>query len=170
MITRRFTGFLLASLFLLTCFAGAAWSAERVAQLAKVTGDVSIQRAVGGMVEKASMAGSRVKNSSIYGGDVVTTSAASSAKVAFPDGTTVDLKEGTSLTIQEVDYSKVATAVKRDKPIGRTVRLITGSIWTKLNPNPKIATSFETPSGVAAVKGTEFGLTVDKNAPLPEKK
>jgi hypothetical protein len=139
-----------------------AGAEERVAQLNKVDGNVSITRSADGKAEEAKMAGPRVRNGSVFGGDVVSTGPGSTATMLFGDGSQVDLKEKTSLTVQEIDLTKLAKGGKRDKPIGRKVRVLAGSVWTNVVPNAQVATEFETPSGVAAVKGTTFTITVEE--------
>ena len=134
---------------------------ERVAQLSKVSGKVLVTRSADGKPEEATQAGPRVRNGSVSGGDVVSTAPGASATLVFTDGTQVELKEKTALTIQEVDQSALVKSGKTSKPIGRRIRVLAGNIWTNVSPNPQVATEFETPSGVAAVKGTTFTISVD---------
>ena len=84
--------------------------------------------------------------------------------LVFSDGTRVDLKENTRLTIKQVDLSQLFAEGKSDKPIGRTIKLLAGDIFSEIAKNPEIATEFETPSGVAAVKGTRISLSVSPTA------
>jgi hypothetical protein len=133
---------------------------ERVAQLSKVSGNVRVVRSTDGTVDEATQAGPRVRGGSVYPGDVVSTGPASLATMLFSDGSQIDLKEKTSLTVREIDLASLIRAGKSDKPVGRKIKILAGNVWTNVVPNPKVATEFETPSGVAAVKGTTFTLSV----------
>ena len=137
---------------------------ERVAQLSKVAGEVEITRAEDGRVDPARQVGPRVRGGSVFAGDVVATGAGASATLVFGDGTRVDLEANTRLTIKEVDLSRLYAQGKSDKPIGRTIKLLAGDIYSEIAKNPEIATEFETPSGVAAVKGTRISLSVNPDA------
>ncbi len=133
---------------------------ERVAQLSKVTGGVEITRAEDGRVDQALQMGPRVRGGSVFAGDVIATGAGAGATLVFGDGTRVDMKGNTRLTVKEVDLSQLFAQGKSDKPIGRTIKLLAGDIYSEIAKNPQIATEFETPSGVAAVKGTRITLSV----------
>jgi hypothetical protein len=137
---------------------------DRLAQLTKVTGTVKVTRAADGKVEEARQAGPRVLNGSVFGGDVVTTTAGANATLAFSDGTTLALNEGTSLTVQEMDRSKLVGSGGIDKPIGRKIKILAGKIMADVVPSSTVATEFETPSGVAAVKGTRLVIEVQPEA------
>jgi len=134
---------------------------ERVAQLSKVDGSVQITRAADGTIDQAQQIGPRVRNGSVFPGDVVSTDPGSTATLVFSDGSQIDLKQKTSLSVRETDLAKLVEAGKSQKPIGRTIKVLAGDIWTHVVPNPQVATEFETPSGVAAVKGTTFTISVD---------
>ncbi len=137
---------------------------ERVAQLNKVAGTVEITRAASGQVDQARQMGPRVRGGSVFAGDVIATSAGAAATLVFSDGTLVNLEENTRLTVKTVDLSKLFAEGKTDKPIGRTIKLLAGDIYSEIAKNPEIATEFETPSGVAAVKGTIITLSVSPDA------
>ncbi len=146
----------------LAVLASPAIGQERVAQLSKAAGGVSITRAADGSVEQARQVGPRVRGGSVFAGDEVATGAGASASMVFSDGTKVDLAEGTTLTVQEVDFSALVAAGERDKPVGRVIKILAGEIYSEIADNPSIATEFETPSGVAAVKGTKISITVGR--------
>jgi hypothetical protein len=137
---------------------------ERVAQLSEVDGTVTITRAADGAIDEARQVGPRVHNGSVFGGDVVTTGAGATATLVFTDGSEVKLKESSSLSVREVDFSKLMAAGQADKPLGRVIQVTAGDIWTRVVPNPDVATQFETPSGVAAVRGTVLTISVDGDA------
>ena len=131
-------------------------AAEHIAELSQVTGEVEITRAEDGRVDR----GPQVRDGSVFAGDVIATGAGAGATLVFSDGTRVDLRQGTRLTVEKVDLSELFAAGESDKPIGRTIKLLAGEISSEIAENPEIATEFETPSGVAAVKGTKIKLSV----------
>jgi hypothetical protein len=163
-MTSRRTGPLRGPTLALLLLAGTAAAEDRVAQLSKTAGDVKITRAVDGKTEAARQVGPRVQNGSVFPGDIVQTGPAGAATMLFSDGTQVELKEKTSLTVREQDLVAVA-GKKPAKPVGRKIKVLAGNIWTNVVPNPQIATEFETPSGVAAVKGTTLTISVGEVAP-----
>ena len=142
--------FVLVVTFFLT-LASAGLGQDRVAQLNKVQGRVTVARASSGKVVAARQLGPRVRNGSVFARDVVTTAAAAEAAMVFSDGTLIDLGENTSLAVDAEDLSALA---KTDKPESRNIRVLAGDRLANVVPNPRVATRFETPSGVAAVKGT----------------
>lgn len=133
---------------------------ERVAQLSKAAGEVSITRAADGSVESARQVGPRVRGGSIFPRDQVATGADASATMVFSDGTRVDLAASTRLTVEEIDLSALVAAGREEQSIGRTIKVLAGDIYSQIADNPAIATRFETPSGVAAVKGTRISISV----------
>ncbi len=137
---------------------------ERVAQLSQVTGEVSITRAEDGRVDQALQVGPRVRGGSVYADDVVATGAGASATMVFSDGSRIELSESTRLTVRGIDLSKLVGGSRADRPIGRRIKLLVGAIYTEIVENPQIATEFETPSGVVAVKGTRIRLSVSPGA------
>ena len=152
--------YLLAALVLV---AGPALAQERIAQLSAVNGAVTVTRAADGSVDRARQIGPRVRNGSVYAGDVVSTGASAEATLVFSDESRIDLSAGTSLSIQEVDQAALLASGKADKPVGRKIRVLAGDIWTHVSPNPSVSTEFETPSGVAAVKGTTLRIAVGED-------
>jgi hypothetical protein len=151
------TALTLITIALLSSAAVAATDEERVAQLSKVSGDVTIRRD-GGAVDTAKQQGPRVANGSVFAGNEVATPAGGSATLLFTDGSTVDLKENTRLTVREA--AGTPEAVKQNKRLGRVLKIVAGDVLAHVVPNPEIATEFETPTGVAAVKGTKLEISV----------
>ncbi len=135
---------------------------DRVAQLSKVSGPVEITRAADGAKDQARQVGPRVRGGSVYAGDVVATLAGGTATMAFGDGTRVEMAESTSLTVREVDLSAMVIAGQREKPLGRRIKILAGDVYSEIVENPGILTEFETPSGVAAVKGTKLSISVGR--------
>ncbi len=148
------------SILLLALLALPALGQDRVAQLSKASGEVKITRAADGSVEEAKQVGPRVRGGSVFAGDVIATGAGGSTTVAFSDGTLVDLAADTRITVEEKDLSALVAAGKSDRPIGRTIKVLAGDIFSEIADNPSVATEFETPSGVAAVKGTKLSISV----------
>ncbi len=137
-----------------------AFGQDRVAQLSKVSGSVEITRAADGSKDQARQVGPRVRGGSVYAGDIVATLGGAAATVAFSDGSKVDMAENTSLTVREVDLSAMVLAGQRDKPLGRRIKILAGDVYSEIVENPGLLTEFETPSGVAAVKGTKLFISV----------
>lgn len=158
---KTWSSLLVAAVLTLTLVAATPVLAqERVAQLSAVSGAVTVTRAQGGAVDEARQVGPRVQNGSVFANDVVATGAGATASLVFTDGSEVKLKESTRLRIREVDFAAQVAAGTIDKPIGRIIQVMAGDIWTHVVPNPTVATEFETPSGVAAVKGTTLTISV----------
>jgi hypothetical protein len=137
--------------------AAVAAGEDRVAQLSKVDGKVTIRRD-DGTVETARQQGPRVMNGSVFAGNEVATDSGAAATMLFTDGSTIDLKENTRLNVREVEGSP--EAVKQQKRLGRVLKVLAGDVLAHVVANPEIATEFETPTGVAAVKGTKLELSV----------
>ena len=140
--------------------AAIAGAQDRVAQLSEVSGAVTVTRAAGGSVDEARQIGPRVQNGSVFTGDVVATGPGATATMVFSDSSVVKLKEKTTLSVRQVDFAKLMAAGQAEKPLGRVIQITTGDIWTHIVPNATVATEFETPSGVAAVKGTTLTISV----------
>ena len=134
---------------------------ERVAQLTSVTGTVEIRRAGSDRIDLARQLGPRVRNGSVFAEDVISTGAASSATIVFSDGSELQLAEQTSLSIREGTLPTAAAT--GHQTVGRTIKVLAGKVLADIVPGGTVATEFETPSGVAAVKGTK--LTVEVGDP-----
>jgi hypothetical protein len=138
-----------------------AHAQNRVAQLTSVSGTVKIERADSDKVDIARQLGPRVRNGSVFANDIVSTGASANAKIVFSDGSEVRLVENTSLSIRESEVPVASSG--RKKAIGRTIKVMAGKVMADVIPGGTIVTRFETPSGVAAVKGTS--LTIDVGEP-----
>jgi hypothetical protein len=135
-----------------------AHAQSRVAQLTTVSGKVEIQRADSNKIDVARQLGPRVRNGSVFANDIVSTGPDANAKIVFSDGSEVKLVENTSLSIRE---SKVPDAGPAGKQaVGRTIKVMAGKVLADVIPGGTIITRFETPSGVAAVKGTSLTIEV----------
>ncbi len=151
------------SLLAVALLAFPALAQDRVCSLSKASGDVKITRSTDGSVETPTQVGSRVRGGSVFAGDVIATGAGATATVLFGDGTLVDMAESTSISVKETDLSALVAAGQRDRPIGRTIKILAGDIFSEVAKNPSVATEFETPSGVAAVKGTKLSISVGRS-------
>ena len=140
--------------------AAPALAQDRVAQLSAADGTVTVTRATDQSMDEVRQMGPRVRNGSVFAGDVVATGADGMATMVFTDGSEVKLEPDTRLSVREIDFSALMAAGEVDKPVGRVIQVLAGDIWTHVAPNPQVATEFETPSGVAAVKGTTLTISV----------
>ena len=141
---------------------------ERVAQLSKVTGEVHVTRAADGRVEAARQVGPRVRGGSIFPGDEISAGAGASATLVYADGSRFDLAANSRVVVEkDVDLSAELKAGKAKTPIGRRIKLLAGEIYSEIAPNPQVVTKIETPSGVAAVRGTRFRISVDRDEDRP---
>ncbi len=125
---------------------------EPVDEIGEVAGEVSITRAAGGNVDRAQT------GSSVFAGDEVATGGAARATLAFDDGSRIDLAASTRLTVQIVDRSDQAIAGV--KPISRRIEVLAGSFDSQVADNPRVATEFVTPVGVATAKGARVSISV----------
>ncbi|MGH7493426.1 MAG: FecR family protein [bacterium] len=145
MIRIRFEVLILTSILL--CSASSfAQSAKDIAVVLKATGDVRVNRAAAQAPEKAGR-GTRLNS-----GNVLRTGEESSAAMVFTDDKSI---------LKVRANSKVNIAGEREESsILKTIKLEFGQLWAKVT---RSSTPFriETPSGVAAVKGTVFYVLSD---------
>ena len=88
-------------------------------------------------------------------GDLVLTSANTRAAIRFTDdGSIVRLNPNSQLSVRTEGARGSAT---------KTLQLDFGELWAKVAPQNGRTFQVQTPSGVAAVKGTEFVVRVDQN-------
>ncbi len=135
---------------------------ERVGQLSEASGKVTIEREADGSLDEARQQGPRVRNGSVFGGDIVATADDGAATLVFTDGSEIKLKPSTKLSVREIDFAELMAKGHVAKPTGRVIQIIAGDVWMHIVPNPELATEFETPSGVAAVKGTTLSISVEE--------
>ena len=86
-------------------------------------------------------------------GDFVATSFASSAMLALPDGSTVQLEEITQIKMENLYTEEGA--------IRTNIRLRTGGLNANINRFPKVESDFKvtTPASTISVRGTEEAIT-----------
>ncbi len=136
-------------------FYNSAFGQERLAVVSEFTGDVKIQHEDQWIVVKK--IGPRIMNSSIFEGDTLETDTGSSADVLYDDGSLLQIKEETSLSFKTGELSEEKKAESKKETL-RSVKLVSGKIWCKITPGTTVLTEFETPTGVASVRGTEFAI------------
>ncbi len=131
---------------LFCCTFSFAQSAKDIAVVLKSTGDVRVNRAAAQAAEKAG------RGTRLHSGNVLRTGDGASAAMVFTDDKSV---------LKVRANSKVNIAGEREEAsILKTIKLEFGQLWAKVT---RSSTPFrvETPSGVAAVKGTIFYLLID---------
>jgi tetratricopeptide (TPR) repeat protein len=102
------------------------------------------------------------RSTPIHLGDRIETGDADKAEIQFNDGTTLRLSFNTTL---EISNLKSRISNPKSAPVRPAeVKLLAGQIWTKVtkatNPTPF---AVSTPVATAAVKGTEFGVKLEKS-------
>jgi tetratricopeptide (TPR) repeat protein len=111
----------------------------------------------------------RVQSSTaIQLGDRIETGDADKADIQFNDGTTLQLNFNTTLEIPKASFKRsIVSTFQRfnASPLQRppTVKLLAGQVWAKvrkLTNAPQF--TVQTPVATASVKGTEFGLKIQK--------
>jgi len=132
------------------CFAAIALTASKQSQdiaiVLKATGTVELKEA-GASGFSLLKRGVRVNS-----GDIVRTGGDGFAAVMFTDDKSlIKVRKNSSLTIQ---------GNRQKSTIAKRLNLPAGEMWLKVNAQ-KTDLKIETPSGVAAVKGTEFYTIVD---------
>ncbi len=125
---------------------------EALVVISMKTGSVSVMKMGATDSVEASVGQSLAK------GDTVTVADGAQAQVTFSEGTTIDLESGTVLEITELiittDTGPNTITLKQE--IGRTISRV-----TKL-ADPASRYEVETPTGVAAVRGTVMEVNVDQ--------
>ncbi len=118
---------------------------EKLAVINKYKGNVSVQREGDNLiVEKR---GARIKNSSIYNNDSISTKKKSTAELMFNDSSHFDINEKTTLTISE------EKTTKSNENLIRRVKIKAGGVLAEIIPSKTVLTEFELPTGVATIRG-----------------
>ena len=143
---------ILLALGLLLLLPASIYAAQDViAFFGAVKGEVIVTRANPGKTEPAKI------GMFLHPGDGIKTGADSYTSIIFQDdGSRVKLDPNTSLTLQ---------ATRKQKKLSKKMSLGAGKMWAKVSK--KRGTDFQvtTPTSVASVKGTSFGL---EEKPFPE--
>ena len=137
---------------------------ERVAVISKFKGQVKVSHdAIWKDVKKI---GNRIRNSSVYDEDEVVTMAVSTAEMVFNDNTHLEVKENTTLKITTKQLSEeergkkglIRAVADTQRNVVRRINLNAGKLWANITPSRAVLTEFETPTGVASVRGTIVSL------------
>lgn len=91
-------------------------------------------------------------NATLNSGDSIQTKTGT-AEVVYPDKSVLKVKNNTTTTLSEMKDEKSGK-------LTRKVKIMMGDMWAKITPGTPTKTEFETPSAVAAVKGTEVSFSV----------
>ena len=137
--------FVLISVLLL--LQAAPCAAAEVAFVLKVTGEARVKNANTDWAPLKK--GARLQNQ-----DMIKTGANSIVAIVFLD-------DKTMMKIRSDSEVKIETS-KTDKGLHKRIIMDIGQMWTKVMPG-RGGFQLETPSGVAAVKGTEFYGLIDEN-------
>lgn len=120
--------------------------AKDIAVVLKSAGQVQVTRSQKGAAESAS------RGTRLHSGNVLRTGSDAAAAVIFTDDKSI-------LKVRE--NSKVNIAGKREEEgILKTIKMEFGQLWAKVTRS-EATFKIETPSGVAAVKGTQFYCILD---------
>lgn len=136
--------------FAFTACVGSAFAqsqnAKDIAVVLKSSGQVRVTRAQSGATENAA------RGTRLHSGNVLRTGTDAAAAVIFTDDKSI-------LKVRE--NSKVNIAGKREEEgILKTIKMEFGQLWAKVTRSEN-SFKIETPSGVAAVKGTQFYCILD---------
>jgi hypothetical protein len=122
-----------------------------IAFFGEVKGEVTVTRANPGKTEPARI------GMFLHPGDGIKTGAESYTSIIFQDdGSRVKLDPNTSLTLQ---------ATRQKKKLSKKMSLGVGKMWAKVSKKQGTDFQVTTPTSVASVKGTSFGL---EEKPFPE--
>jgi len=137
---------------------------DRLAVVSKYTGKVNVRHNL--MVKPVTSIGNRIRNSAVYKRDTVITKTASTANLLFNDNTTVEISEESNISIDtktvtdrdrsERKFTKKASIAQQD--IVRNINVKMGKLLANITPSKSVLTEFETPTGVATVRGTKLDI------------
>ena len=135
---------------------------ERLAVVSEYEGDVKVvHEAISKTVKKI---GNRIRNSAVYKDGSVMTMHKSTADLVFNDNTSLEIDEDTSLTISSREMSGeekaeggfIRQVSGKQGGVVRNINVKVGKFMANITPSKSVLTEFETPSGVASVRGTAF--------------
>jgi len=138
---------------------------DRLAVVSKYTGKVNVRHNL--MVKPVTSIGNRIRNSAVYKRDTVITKTTSTANLLFNDNTTVEISEESNISIDtktvtdrnraERKFTKKASIAQQS--IVRNINVKMGKLLANITPSKSVLTEFETPTGVATVRGTELDIS-----------
>jgi hypothetical protein len=157
---QHYLSILIFSLILLSFPQTLLSQGERLAVISKFEGEVRIKHE--GEWKTVTSVGNRIRNSSVYSNDTVMTMPGSTADLVFDDNTRLEVNEDTTLTISTRQMAErerrqegfIRRVADTQQDIVRNVNIHVGKIWANVTPSKSVLTEFETPTGVASVRGT----------------
>ncbi len=152
--TRRRTGkgmrpwlALLVGLMLLWATPGQGQSGKDIAVVLKTVGDVAVNRGENGTWERVK------RGTRLHSGNIIRTGDKSLAALVFTDDKSlVKIRANSEVTVR---------GSREKKKVRKSLFMRLGELWAKVTKGNPF--QVETPSGVAAVKGTEFYVTMDQS-------
>ncbi|MDI1300070.1 FecR domain-containing protein [Methylotenera sp.] len=128
------------------------------AQVLLVYGDVNTSSIVGGDTHQVK------KDDLFVAGDSLATGKNSLAKLLFADGSKIDIQSNSNLSIQD-SYQYVGK-----ETFVTNLKLVKGRTQVSANPEHTLGNTLQiqTPSAVAAVRGTQFRVAAEENVSLQE--
>lgn len=137
---------------------------ERLAVVSEYEGDVKVEHE--SILKTVKKIGNRIRNSAIYEDGSVITMHASTADLVFSDNTSLRIDEDTSLTIstremsgeEEAEGGFIRKISGKHGGVVRNINIKAGKFLANITPSKSVLTEFETPTGVASVRGTMFTL------------
>jgi len=138
---------------------------DRLAVVSKYTGKVNVRHNL--MVKPVTSIGNRIRNSSVYKRDTVITKPASTASLVFNDNTSLEISEESSISIDtktvtdrdraERKFTKKVAIAQQD--VVRNINVKMGKLLANITPSKSVLTEFESPTGVATVRGTKLDFS-----------
>ncbi|HJO48558.1 MAG TPA: FecR domain-containing protein, partial [Candidatus Scalindua sp.] len=137
---------------------------ERLAVVSEYEGVVKVEHE--SILKTVKKIGNRIRNSAVYEDGSVMTMHASTADLVFNDNTSLQIDEKTSLTIrtrevsgeEKADDGFIRQVSGKQSEIVRNIHITAGKILANITPSKSVLTEFETPTGVASVRGTVVTL------------
>jgi len=153
-----------STLLLLSPRAVLSQQEERLAVVSEYEGDVKVEHE--SIKKTVTRIGNRIRNSAVYEEDSVMTMHDSTADLVFNDNTSLEIDEDTSLTIssremsgeEKADGGFIRQVSGKQSGIVRNIHVKAGKFLANITPSKSVLTEFETPTGVASVRGTAFTL------------
>jgi len=138
---------------------------DRLAVVSKYTGKVNVRHNL--MEKPVTSIGNRIRNSAVYSKDTVITKSASTANLVFNDNTTVEISEESSISIDTITVTDRDRAERKftkkasiaQQSMVRNINVKMGKLLASITPSKSVLTEFETPTGVASVRGTKLDIS-----------
>jgi len=131
--------------FSAVCLVAALEAAPRVASIATFSGKVMVRRAETKKIELI-----KRRRTPLFQGDEIRTAMDAAATILFADGSRVDIGSRSGIKLNVSGRN-------------REIKVTEGSLKSDIKKLPGMRTSFRTPSGVAAVKGTLVDCVVKED-------